>query len=692
MHIRHWSRLSGVAFCLLANLFALSFSYAAEAGEAGEAGKAGEAGEADGENSNLRAPKKTFRRFGRKRESLSAVLFPGVSPQEYEQGEEIAVWVDLVESKKTQVPFAYYDIPICNSTKEVKKIRKSLGAKLQGHSLKPAPYKIDALQNLPCTTVCKKTLRPKEQSRLRTLIKNEYRVHVTFDELPVLMQSDTLNYAVRGYPIGFKAPFALTGLEGDNFYIYNHINFTVKYSKVPDSNGVHIVGFEAFPVSRKHIYEGDFKAGAPLDTCVLGNKVINDVATLQNTQAIKDGDSFDVIYSYEVNWVESPSNAKWEDRWDIYMVGSPDDQVHYFAVMNSLMIVMFMTGVVASIMLRTLRKDIANFNELQGLDEAEDEGGWKLMHGDVFRPPQQYQMIFSVAVGTGAQIGTAIALVLLSALIGILSPLNKGHMLTFIIILYVLSGSVAGYCSSRLFKFFDGKAWKRNTMLTATAFPGLLVTLFVLLNIFLSFAGAATAVSFWTVLALFLLWVCVSAPLVFVGSFFGYKKAKIDVPVRTNQIARVVPESHWYTKLPHSFFLGGILPFVNISIELYFIMNALWLHQMYYIMGFLLVVIMTMCVACAEVSIVLCYIQLCQEDHRWWWKSFLNCTSCGAYLLLYSLWFLWDKLDLVGVLPTVVYLTYMSMLSITIALFCGSIGFFGSFWFVRTVYGALKVD
>merc|ERR1711966_459706 len=75
-----------------------------------------------------------------------------------------------------------------------------------------------------------------------------------------------------------------------------------------------------------------------------------------------------------------------------------------------------------------------------------------------------------------------------------------------------------------------------------------------------------------------------------------------------------------------------------------------------------------------------------------WWKSFANCASAGFYLFLYSLWFLTSKLDLVGVLPVVVYLTYMSMISIAFGLMCGTIGYLSCFWFTRSIYGAVKVD
>jgi len=260
------------------------------------------------------------------------------------------------------------------------------------------------------------------------------------------------------------------------------------------------------------------------------------------------------------------------------------------------------------------------------------------------------------------------------------------------ILLYVLCGSVAGYVSARVYKFCEAKDWKLNSIVTATALPGLFVCMFSILNIFLSFAGAATAVSFLTILVLFLLWVCISAPLVFVGAFIGLKASTIEVPTKTKQIARIVPEAPWHMNGTITMLMGGILPFGSVCIELAFIMSALWLHQIYYVMGFLLAVVGILAATCAQVSIVLCYLQLCAEDHRWWWKSFINCAMAGVYLFLYSLWFLSSRLDLVGFLPVVVYLTYMSMISVCFGLFCGSVGFLSSFWFTRTIYGAVKVD
>jgi len=647
----------------------------------------------------------------RKREaSLSQILFPGVSPEEYLPGEQIWINADLVDSKKTQVPYEYYHLPGCpyeaeTGAKRRKRERKNLGSRLQGHDMKPAPFKLFTKHDKPCTPMCRVKLEGKKLRWLKGLIARQYRVQLQLDQLPVLMRSSELNYAVRGYPVGFRAPSssqpepdpkAKKKKFQDNMdvFLYNHLKFAVTYHEDPSMfEGIRITGFDVHPVSIAHnIPAGDSTVSemtTDISTCS-GMEVENDASTYLSL-SFASGNSVDVIYSYDVTWVES-DKLLWADRWDVYLVGAPDDDIHYYSIVNSLMIVLFMTGAIATIMIRTLRKDIAGYNELQTLEEAQEETGWKLVHGDVFRPPQFSPMLLSVMVGTGAQIGLAFGLAMVLAMCNITNSMRKGQVLTSMIFLYVLCGSIAGYLSSRIYKFCGATNWKMNTIATATALPGVFVGMFTVLNIFLSFAGAATAVSFLTILVLFLLWVTISAPMVFVGAFVGLKAPAIEVPTKTKQIARVIPEAPWHMNSGVTVLMGGVLPFGSVCIELAFIMSALWLHQIYYVMGFLLAVLLILGATCAQVSIVLCYLQLCAEDHRWWWKSFMNCGMAGFYLFLYSLWFLSSRLDLVGILPVTVYLTYMSMISICFGLFCGSVGFISSLWFTRTIYGAVKVD
>ena len=130
------------------------------------------------------------------------------------------------------------------------------------------------------------------------------------------------------------------------------------------------------PFSIKHEYD-DAKSNFDAKTTVLStcNQFKPAQYNPNNFQAVESNED-EIIYSYDVKWEKS--DVKWSHRWDVYLKGNPDDEIHYFSIVNSLMIVLFLTGVVAMIMMRTVHKDIASYNEMQTLEEAQEESGWKV--------------------------------------------------------------------------------------------------------------------------------------------------------------------------------------------------------------------------------------------------------------------------------------------------------------------------
>lgn len=95
-------------------------------------------------------------------------------------------------------------------------------------------------------------------------------------------------------------------------------------------------------------------------------------------------------------------------------------------------------------------------------------------------------------------------------------------------------------------------------------------------NLFVWGRGSSAAIPFGTMFALLVLWLGVSTPLVFVGSFFGYRKDEMKNPVRTKEIARHVPDQPWYLNTWPAVLVGGVLPFGAVFIELFFIMSSIW--------------------------------------------------------------------------------------------------------------------
>merc|ERR1719215_1746246 len=200
------------------------------------------------------------------------------------------------------------------------------------------------------------------------------------------------------------------------------------------------------------------------------------------------------------------------------------------------------------------------------------------------------------------------------------------------------------------------------------------------------------AVPFTTLFAVLCLWFGISVPLVFLGAYFGFRKDNIALPVRTNQIPRQIPAQPWFITPAFTTLVGGILPFGAVFTELFFIMSSIWQHQFYYLFGFLMLVIVILVVTCAEISITITYFQLTNENYHWFWRSFLGSASSAVYVFMYSWLYYYTRMNIGHYVGALLYFGYMFVISCTFALMTGAIGFIATFFFVRTIYGSIKVD
>lgn len=64
----------------------------------------------------------------------------------------------------------------------------------------------------------------------------------------------------------------------------------------------------------------------------------------------------------------------WASRWDTYLRMS-DVQIHWFSIINSLVVVFFLSGILTMIMVRTLRQDIARYNTDENYEDTLEETG-----------------------------------------------------------------------------------------------------------------------------------------------------------------------------------------------------------------------------------------------------------------------------------------------------------------------------
>merc|ERR1719231_974658 len=93
--------------------------------------------------------------------------------------------------------------------------------------------------------------------------------------------------------------------------------------------------------------------------------------------------------------------------------------------------------------------------------------------------------MLSVLLGTGVQTLTMAVITMIFAVLGFLSPANRGGLMTAALLLYVFMGVPAGYSSAFLHKTLKGVDWKRNIVLTSCMLPGTVFVIFFILNFFL---------------------------------------------------------------------------------------------------------------------------------------------------------------------------------------------------------------
>lgn len=562
-------------------------------------------------------------------------------------------------------------------------------------------------------------------------------------------------YYAAGFKIGYKDIELTSGRT--RYYINNHLTIVIRYRRAPGKDGERggkvVVGFEVYTKSIGDVRRN--ATGCPTDmgevetpmelylapntTDFAAQYPYSSYTPPSSETSVDDGAMLDIPYSYSVYWRED-DKIEWAHRWDLYFVNQEEgSSIHWLAIINSLIISGSLSAIVAIILGRTIRTDIKTYKDgsledgkikarrgksksgsgsrtpksekTSGLldqvgdtendadissdEEAiEDITGWKLLHGDVFRPPA-YGYLLAPLVGSGMQlVFMAIGLLILSSL-GVLNPSFRGGFVSVGVGLFVFAGVFSGYFSGRVYKTFGGKNWRKNTVITGILFPGLLFALVFILNLFVWAQASSTALPFGTLIGIIMLWLCIQLPLVYAGSWYGYVRTGAwDHPTKTTSIPRQLPVQPWYIRSPQSILLAGLIPFAVIFIELLFVFQSLWQDKSgyYYVFGFLSVVSIILILTIAEVTIVTIYIKLCSEDYNWWWHSFLVGGGSAFWVFMYCVWYYFTKLHIEGFVSSLLFFSYSFMACVVYGLLCGTVGFLTAYAFVRRIYGAIKAD
>ncbi|KAJ1964461.1 Transmembrane 9 super member 2 [Dipsacomyces acuminosporus] len=610
-------------------------------------------------------------------QQAAAFYLPGIAPHDYKEGERVDLQVNSLTPSlnannklESVLSYNYYDqkFHFCRPEGGPKAAHESLGSILFGDRIYGSPFNLHMLKNSTCEMLCVQAVPSKDVSFINDKIMKGYNYNWLIDGLPAATLKVDERTQQQFYSVGFELGY--TGPEQLVPQFNNHYDIAIQYHTV-DSIHHRVVGVTVYPMSKNTQYS----KGA-LPSCNTNEPMI-----------LREGKDNEVVYTYSVRWVRS--DKSWATRWDDYL-HAIDPKIHWFSLINSAVIVIFLSAMVGLILMRALRKDIARYNTEDSEDLHEDFG-WKLVHGDVFRAPQNFHFL-AVILGSGYQLFWMALTTLAIALLGFLSPSSRGSLTTAMLVLFIIYGFSAGYNAAHTYHSFGGTSLKRIIALTALFVPGVCWVVLMVVNLCLIAAHSSAAAPAGALFGVMALWFVISIPLTIAGAYLGYRRKTTDPPVRVNQIPRQIPDQPWYLKPIPSALMGGILTFGAIFIELYFIMNSIWFHKVYYVFGFLFLVFLILVITTAEVTVLLTYFHLCAEDYRWHWRSVYTAGASAFYVFLYGILFYFTRLRLASYASLIIYFGWMAIACFLFFILTGAIGFVASHMFIRRIYSAIKIE
>ncbi|KAJ8681049.1 hypothetical protein QAD02_016836 [Eretmocerus hayati] len=617
---------------------------------------------------------------------------------------DIPVWVNQLKSWQTVIPYEYHHFDFC-TTEKVESPPKNLGQIILGDRKKFSAFNLKFLKNETWAVACIKNYtggNEYDEGRLKSLrhgLELAYQHHWIVDNMPVTLcyqVQENYEYCALEFPMGcyMKDEGNCYGVQyayPKRYYLFNHVDFVITYHSTSEQNWGQgtkencgrITSIQVKPRSIAHTFVNDKVSGSDRGQYL-------EIPS----EPLPQGKRITIAYTYSISFVMNDS-IKWSSRWDYILKSMPEPHIQWYSILNSLAIALFFSAILARILSRTTNKVLAQDNQIESQKSVLKKPRWRLVEGDIFRPPGNGMML-SVFLGSGVQIFFMSLTTLGFARLGLFLPKNRESLLPRLlpcaIVSFVCFGFVAGYVSIRLYKSFGGKKWILNVLLTSMLSPGIIFSLFVIMNSVYQSTESSAAVPSITVINIMILWFGVSVPLTCVGAHLGLMEMDIEYPVYPNKIPREIPVQKLHTQVIPAAVIGGITPFGCVFIQLFFIMNSLWYTQVYNMFGSLFLVFLLLLITCSECTIIICYFHLCGEDYRWWWRSFFTSGFSAFYLLAYCIHFFYVKIDIEDAASTVLYFGYTAIMVFAFFLLTGSIGFFACFWFVRKIYGIPTVD
>ena len=589
----------------------------------------------------------------------------------HDKGEPLSIQAGSLSSRRGIIPYGYTRLKICQSQKVIK-AEDTLGEILTGEVLYTTDYIANTNEDDYCQVLCYNTFDEKTVKLIKKLIRRRYFTNWIVDKLPaglITYNEETKQTSLKyfnGIPLGYH--------KDGVFYIYNHYQFHILLNKIEDDR-FNVVGFNILPLSIKHNKE----------EAVCAKESKNILQNLEKEpQPLVEGNilfTYDIVFEY--------SDITLASRWDHYKTARAG--IHWSGIILSEVLIVIISVIIIIVLCRNLRADISSYNyRVSNLEEI-DEYDWKQISGDVFRPPAVNVLLLSSMLGTGTQLFLMIVATLFLGLFGFMNPEQRANILNLGILFFCFMGLPGGYIAALFYRFWGGNSWIKVSLFTSIIFPGTLIFGYVIVNIVLTIEKSNAAVHFSDIVSLFILWIFCTFPLILIGSFFGYKSRRMNVPCEINRIPSAIPDKPCYLHYKYITFVTGFIGFATIFIEFNYVMAALWRHQIYFMAAFIWISFLLFVIVVGEMAILFVFLNLCRGDYNWAWKSFIMGSSPVIYIVIYSVFYFF-YLRITRLSSMIVYFGMMGLISSIVMFVCGTIAVFFNFTFLKLIYSKIRKD
>ena len=393
---------------------------------------------------------------------------------------------------------------------------------------------------------------------------------------------------------------------------------------------------------------------------------------------------------------------------------SPDSSstsiIHWMSIANSFILASMIVGLVGIILIRVVRADLSDDDgtdaakslesgqdDLSGGPNSASSGGyWKLLHGDVFRPPV-HRIWICAAVGSGIQLMLVVSIIAVLGALGITAYAKRGTIVTSAVVLYMLSSVVSGFVSARMYHRIGGVKWTWNILVTCGFFTAPAFAIWSILNTVAIAYNSTAAFPFPIILQLFAMWALVTIPLTVLGGVLGRHSGmklvqKKPFPTRTNRLAREIPSYNFFASMRFQILITGFITFWSIYIELKFIFQSIWTNDhVYKLYGILILSIILLLLLSTSLTVLFTYFHLNSENYKWWWRSFFSGASIAIFVYAYCIYYYLNSI-MDGFFQSIFFFLYSLLFVYALALMIGAASFLCAYRFIWFIFSHVKTD